>query len=1282
MRVQSKSLLLAGQGPLLRVYDHGTRRLLCSKRVFHTQSVHGITAHQLSEHSIETLLLIWGRCSVCVLQVRIGDDENSQDNFHLMIRDVIAETETEDWILDASFTSPRADGSRSDCSVIEAVLVTAHNVVLFLHALLNFSSNSTTCASIYQLATGPRSILYSAHIVWQDANKPGLVAAGTVYGEILYWSFRPDYATRFGHSRQPDAGVLHHTFEGHEGSVFGVRISKEVSDEPSGLPKRVLASCSDDRTIRIWDISSYLNDDSGDDSTKRLIKPAFGGNDGYIDQRSSPSIAIAMGHASRVWGLRFLWEANSNRYLLSFGEDSTAQVWRLFKQPNTAGRQSNLSATTFLVLQNCAKHKFHSGKNIWACAVYQESVISNLVCTGGADGRIVCFNVHDPHVSPYGDGISSRWTFKEVLEDMSKACNPSEFEIVKIAAPRILSSIFIALEGSWKIFRNLDSAAPTYPSGSFEGTAIFEKRPPTNPKFEAEYLYLEDGKLTTQQGLSLVATRRYVYRLQKDTHAISSWFVKPDDRSTVDYLFHELNFSEIDGDQSKIGNIGNLVANGHHLCIDDDYRAEYGFLAREGTLAGWSLKYTVKGPKKDYIADAEYARDNWRSESKAEIDSNKSIGGESTEAILMKKKKNPGNLSKTDSFKAYTWINENVFLATTDLGWLLAGTLTDAKDHSALAGVDNSNSVSWEKIAKVDNLNGPCIATSICSHETAIFAASGTIHIYLHGDKSIHSPIKVPGKIAYMASHLISKYPSLQSNTFEIGIVITCLGSSTTYLFFVDVDKKRSKCSVRRDVILSRSPSFAVTSSCLIDSRAVLILGSRNGSLAIYKSILREIPILPASRIDAIHSKDAITSIENLAPTSSPEAENDTICFLTTGRNGTYAIHQIRFDSSSSFGSIDFHTVHVATTPIGNIIEGSHFSPQTNHLFLWGFRSKHFVLWNESLKQEIIISECGGAHRNWAFFPPQQQEGKTGGNLVWTKASSCHVHTQRGDSHIVLQEGGHGREIKALAKSPGIIITTPRINSSRSRSSSSINGRNTSQSSTESLSQETKRYLATGAEDTDIRIFDISSPSNSSSSSPFSFPRAGRMFNKCTNIISKHTTGLQALRWSRDSKYLFSAAGCDEFFVWRITPLPLREELGLQLGVVCEATAPTSEQNDLRVMDFDVKEDVFCPSDDDREGEDGKKYAISMAFSDSSVRVSLVFVLSPSPKILKNNSEKNETRTWKKKLNLKKKIPFFNKNNRSITTIPSRGHFTFSFGEIIQPTASLKHSICTTPTIY
>lgn len=1231
MKVQSTLLLFAGQGPLLRAYDHGTRRLLCSQRVFDTQAVHGITSHQFSENSTEILLLIWGLRSVCVAQVRIGDDENSQDAFHMTIQDVIAETETEDRILDACFLSARADDKRSDGSVIEAALVNAHNVVLYLHALLDLPSYLATYTSICQLATGPRSILYSAHIIWKDSNTPGIVAAGTVCGEILYWSFRPDDATSLGCSRQPGTVVLHHTFEGHESSVFGVRISEEAIDEHSGLPKRILASCSDDRTIRLWDISSDLDSNSKNDSTKRLIEPAFGGNDSDIDQKSSPSIAIAMGHASRIWGIRFLFSASSpHGSFLSFGEDATAQIWHPLSQPNAADRQPSLSAKTSLVLQNRVKNKFHSGKNIWSCAVYQGSVSSNLVCTGGADGRIVSFEVQNPDVFPYGDGISSRSTFKEAREGMSKACNPSELEEAKIAAPNLWSSIFIAMEGRWKIVRNLDSAAPTYPSGIFEGTAVFEKRPPTNPEYEAEYLYLEDGKLTTQHGLSLTATRRYVYRLQKGTHAISSWFVKPDDGSTVHYLFHELNFAETNDDQQKIGNIGHLVATGYHLCIDDDYRVEYGFQAREGTLPRWSLRYTVKGPKKDYIMDAEYARDDLPSGFKAERDSSQSIARDSSESISIKEKKTTWNLSKIDSFKAYTWINENLFLATTDLGWLLAGTLRDTRDQSGCAGVYSSNSVSWERIAKVDNLNGPSIATSICIHETAIFAASGIIYIYLHGDKSMHSPFKTPGKIAYMAAHLLSKkYCASQSNTFEIGIVISCLGSSTTSLLFVEVDKRRSKCSVRREIILGRSPSFIVTSSCLIDSRAALILGSRNGGLAIYPFALSAISVLPTSQIDNIHGEDAITTIEKLPTTSSPEAEHETMYFLTAGRNGTYAIHHIYLDSpTSSYGNINFHTVHTATTPIGNIIEGSHFSPQTNHLLLWGFRSNYFVLWNESLKQEIMRSECGGAHRNWAFIPPLQ-EGKPGGNLVWTKASDCHVHTQRGGSHIVLQEGVHGREVKALAISSGIFITTPRIRgSTRSRSRSRSSGRFTSQSSAKPLLQATKIYLATGAEDTEIHIFEIFSSAPS-----FPCTRHTNSIFKCTNIISKHTTGLQALRWSQDSKYLFSAAGCDEFFVWRITPFPLGKEIDSQLGVVCEAIAPTSEQRDLRVMDFDVKENILCFSSNDKEGEAEKGYTISMVFSDSTVRVSKVFIMLPPVTIEKRQtSVQNERRTRNKKL--------------------------------------------------
>jgi WD40 repeat protein len=101
--------------------------------------------------------------------------------------------------------------------------------------------------SCLELTSSTRSILYSAHLFWESQNCV-LVAAGTAFGEIIYWSW----------SHDADMGAtshVHRVFLGHEGSVFGVRISKELPSDCCQNLKRIIASCSDDRTIRIWDVS-------------------------------------------------------------------------------------------------------------------------------------------------------------------------------------------------------------------------------------------------------------------------------------------------------------------------------------------------------------------------------------------------------------------------------------------------------------------------------------------------------------------------------------------------------------------------------------------------------------------------------------------------------------------------------------------------------------------------------------------------------------------------------------------------------------------------------------------------------------------------------------------------------------------------------------------------------------------------------------------------------------------------------------------------------------------
>ena len=58
-------------------------------------------------------------------------------------------------------------------------------------------------------------------------------------------------------------------------------------------------------------------------------------------------------------------------------------------------------------------------------------------------------------------------------------------------------------------------------------------RSSSDKEFDAEYLYIETGKFTADRGISMDASRRYVYRYKESTDAISAWFVKAEDPDKV-----------------------------------------------------------------------------------------------------------------------------------------------------------------------------------------------------------------------------------------------------------------------------------------------------------------------------------------------------------------------------------------------------------------------------------------------------------------------------------------------------------------------------------------------------------------------------------------------------------------------------------------------------------------------------------------------------------------------------------------------------------------------------
>ena len=1165
----STPLLFAGEGPFLRIYSHDRLSCLASERIFDSQPIHGITYSTVPSgpfgKECDTLVLVWGGNFVSLLTI---DHLVPQTQPGFTIKRISSTIQTDDWILDASFRPRAENDGDSEKDLFHVFLINGHNC---LQCLKIQAFSYPECKYDWHLrhfAEGPKSILYSAHIGWSCKGR-GLVAAGTVLGEVLLWSFHGDDITSdLGHS---SPYFLHYIFHGHEGSIFGVRISDELHDSLFKPAGRYLASCSDDRTIRVWDISSVDDEPAGD-----MFDHSRGDDITFRRSHkvSSLPMATTMGHSSRIWGLRFLRHTRQSSSLLSFGEDATSQIWHLRTQFDAVDFGQVGQARDSL--QNECVFEFHAKRNIWSAATHRDIYGNYTVSTGGADGRIVCFSLNDDRGGLLLAGtfqIAER-TVSSVLDELIDDDEKSSFGGAIAAKSHMKISpenVFTTLKGHWNINRRLESEMSTYQSGNFEGMASFDLRSPTDPAYDAEYLYIENGEFRSDQGIVIPATRRYVYRFQREAGIISAWFVKAEDGLTVDYLFHYVKLALCEQGSFLRTNERRkclLEADGHHLCVEDDYQANYLFKFWDLICDDWELKYHVKGPRKAYSATTQYARD-----ASHDIANNDSISEIRLKTASKSGHKSEAGLGETVSgkgaFNSYSWVGKDQLLALTTQGHLLLGNVSS----SGPQGDETAPNLirpecPWTKVDQLADLESSCLVTSIQHPAITLFTGTeGNIYSYQHHKKLIKLQIQLPSKAAYLKSHVIycrtSGISDQSLRKVKLLIIASCLKPLKAYAFHVDVDLEIPSYTLSSSFTLTLRPHFIVTSSCFTNTKNLLFLGSRNGALAVYEhpaSSTVDANLAPSFVSHGINGKDAVTVIENLPLRNS--ASDTGAYILTAGRDGTYSIQLITTEHpQSQVTSFGFQTVHTCKLPFGPNVEGACFNRMTEELWLWGFSSKDFVVWNESRKAKGMTVECGGAYRNWAFLPGDDDDA--GGQFAWTKASSCRIYSQPQASHRVLQQGGHGREIKATATSPPIKL----------------------------LDGQFAKFVATGAEDTAIRIFLAPSIDDEALTGPQGL--------QCLGIFTKHTTGLQQLRWSPNGQLLFSAAGCEEFFVWHVRPAPC-----VKIGFICEAICPSVTQAaDLRIMGFDIME---MGSYDDETGDDATihRYLLSMVYSDSTVRVS------------------------------------------------------------------------------
>ena len=362
----SHRLLFAGRGSFLEVFDISHERTssacLGTWNLLDEGSIHGVIARPETSYDhdeVSTIeLLVYGSYAIRVAKLTCRGTSTTQ-TFGLSSLTIVGSYETSDWVLHALLLPAE---STSECY---ALLVSAQN------SLYGVSKRN---GELLKICRGSRSVLYSACISFTVAGHV-LVAAGTVFGEIIIWSCHLPNQTYI-------ITVASQTvLTGHTGSIFGINLLALRA-----TPQReeyLLASCSDDRTVKVWSVD-----------VQRLCN--YEHPDGLIalnteERRFEDSVSMtsAWAHLSRIWKVQFFAqsfdEKSSERHLISCGEDGSCYVWAV-----------DVPTESFsgpFKLRNLLVDRHHSVKNIWSCTTFCNTD-DYMVATGGADGRIVLRRVH------------------------------------------------------------------------------------------------------------------------------------------------------------------------------------------------------------------------------------------------------------------------------------------------------------------------------------------------------------------------------------------------------------------------------------------------------------------------------------------------------------------------------------------------------------------------------------------------------------------------------------------------------------------------------------------------------------------------------------------------------------------------------------------------------------------------------------------------------------------------------------------------------------------------
>ncbi|KAL1913621.1 WD repeat-containing protein 6 [Sporothrix stenoceras] len=991
-------------------------------RVFAEQPIQGCRVGNRggisnSEDDEDDNILVWGGQSVAVVSrdhiVQLLEGSTADGATSRTSLPVVKEVLTPDWIYDGLL--PRHSQGDSD-GVSAGALITAHNEIL------PFRVDKSVVALLGIPISPSRPVLYSAQLAWagsgDDIDGDGrlLIVAGTVFGEIVVWTCRLPTTDNVN---KAELGIeVLDVFTGHEGSIFDVVVSPELkvgallggADSPGAQRRvRLLASCSDDRTICVWPL--YLDRREGQGEEKKLdthasnearetgFQNTFEGLAQRIDEpidgaksqprsavdklykqntsppppstpSSSPALAAVMAHASRIWHVRFgefSAEAakDGNLLLYSFGEDATAQEWRL----ELGTQETEHSLTGKLV--HLRTLSSHAGKNIWSAAVSSKtSSHGPLIATGGCDGKICLF---------------------EGRQGQSQPATSDANGLTNLLSGTIASSTIPP------------RAATTEP----------EVLPPPPPPAQED---------------------------------------------------------------------------------------------------------------------------------------------EDEAALKTKKKKGGQKKVREDVFNSYAFLSDDQLLAATAQGRLLVGDLRQTSSETAslewveLSGVSGDMTLSlkdYNVIRSPRGGGGGGVAAHPGAEGLAIVGnATGQLFLFSGRGGLQRLATTLSGKVdeIFFLPHTADEISDMEAtgqSSINLEIIATTLFRDEAALLNLTVDVAKGTIVSESTRILKLPTKVPASPAAMVITAAsrcleYIVLGSRNGQLCLYKPVdSNDGAALSTFVLETqlqTHTRDAILSIVPLPPRSG-QPPLSSASFVVAARDGTYRIYNI--DKKNGTSAIRLQ--HETATPFGPIVRDAWFNESETpgeppELVICGFRSTHFVVWNETRQQELATVDCGGTHRThtYLFCSGSRSKSTSAGRVrfAYTRQSELHVFAQDVCVTVPLKIGGHGREIRSVRASAG------------------------------------GKYIATGGEDTVVRIWNSPRSDDNKSASTN---------RRCLSVLKLHNTGLHSLAWLGDD-CLISAAGSEELFIWRISTITDSAYDGL--AVLCESSYPDSTDDKiLRIIGLDASLD-------------------------------------------------------------------------------------------------------------